>query len=74
LLKFHGVYEHFYDNSFVGEKISTHYVVLAYELKLEQNLNLPEDEHSEYNYFSKEEILSSSYVHRYVKNYFKEGN
>ncbi len=74
LLKFHGIYEHFYENSFVDKNISTHYVVLVYELKLQQNLDLPEDEHDEYNYFSKEEILNSSYIHTYVKNYFKEGN
>jgi len=73
-LKFHGIYEHFYDNSFVDENISTHYVVLAYKLKLEQNLNLLNIEHCAYNYYSKEEILNSSYVHTYVKNYFKEGN
>jgi len=73
-LKFHGNYEHFYNNSFVDEHISTHYIVLAYELNLKQDLDLPQDEHSEYNYFSKEEILKSSYVHAYVKDYFKEEN
>ena len=27
---FYGVFEHFYDNSFISSKISTHYIVLAY--------------------------------------------
>lgn len=74
MLKFHGIFEHFYDDSFADENISTHYVVLAYRLKLTQELELPTSEHSEYNYFSKEELLENSYVHEHVKDYFKQGN
>ena len=73
MLKFHGIFEHFYDDSFVDEKISTHYVVLAYRLKLTQELDLPTNEHNEYNYFSKEELMENSYIHTYVKDYFKQG-
>jgi len=74
MLKLHGIYEHFYKNSFVGANISTHYVVLAYKFKVNQNLDLPTIEHSEYNYFSSKEILENNHIHTYVKNYFKEGN
>ena len=72
MLQFHGIYEHFYDDSFVEDAISTHYVVLAYRFKMDSKVSLPIDEHSEYCYFSKAEILEHSNVHPYVKNYFKE--
>lgn len=72
MLEFHGVYEHFYDDSFLDDTISTHYVVLAYRLKIDSELSLPEAEHGEYRYFSKEELLENNHVHIYVKNYFKE--
>lgn len=73
-LEFLGVFEHFYDDSFPSDKISTHYIVLAYLLHLDQEVDLPMVEHNEYRYFLKEEILKSSYVHTYVKDYFKEEN
>ncbi|HBM36358.1 MULTISPECIES: GDP-mannose mannosyl hydrolase [unclassified Sulfuricurvum] len=71
MLVFHGVYEHFYDDSFFEDTISTHYVVLVYRLKINHELTLPQKEHTEYRYFSKEELLENSNVHAYVKNYFK---
>ena len=71
-LKFHGVYEHFYSDSFVDENISTHYIILAYELERQQKLDLPKNEHSEYKYFSYEEIMQDSTVHKYVKDYLKK--
>lgn len=71
MLQFHGIYEHFYENSFVDDAISTHYVVLAYHLKISSNISLPTNEHNEYHYFSKEELLEHNNVHPYVKNYFK---
>lgn len=74
MLKFQGIYEHFYDNSFVDDAISTHYVVLAYHLKMISNISLPTQEHSEYRYFSKDELLEHNDVHPYVKNYFKGTN
>jgi len=74
MLQFHGIYEHFYDNSFVDDTISTHYVVLAYHLKISSNVSLPTDEHSEYRYFSKDELLEHNDIHPYVKNYFKGTN
>lgn len=74
MLQFHGIYEHFYNNSFVDDAISTHYVVLAYHLKMISNISLPTDEHSAYRFFSKDELLEHNDVHPYVKNYFKGTN
>jgi len=71
--KFLGVYEHFYHNSFISEKVSTHYIVLAYKLKLINSLNnLPKDQHFNYKWFSRQELLESKEVHYYTKLYFKE--
>lgn len=72
ILEFHGIYEHFYENSFVDDTISTHYVVLVYYLRLNKDLVLPDTEHSAYRYFSKDEILNNSDVHKYIKDYFEE--
>ncbi|KIM09171.1 MAG: GDP-mannose mannosyl hydrolase [Sulfurovum sp. PC08-66] len=70
-ISFLGVFEHFYNESFVGEEISTHYVVLAYKLSIHQTEELPTDEHHAYHYFSKQELLDDSDVHPYVKDYFR---
>lgn len=72
MLLFHGVYEHFYDDSFVDEAVSTHYIVLAYRLKIEDELTLPSEQHSEYRFFPRNEILERDDIHPYTKDYFKE--
>ena len=69
---FKGVYQHFYQDSFVADSISTHYVVLAYELLVDtNNLNLTQQQHNAYIWMNVEELLSDSYVHQYTKGYFK---
>jgi len=85
-LKFIGIFEHFYDDSIFGDDISTHYINLAYLLDFDtiQNKpltpyhlsltpkNLPKDQHSEYKWFSVDEIMQRDDIHKYVKDYFKE--
>jgi len=69
--KFIGVFEHFYDDG-IYEDISTHYINLAYELNVDNEmLNLPTDQHNEYQWFSIKELLESKQVHKYVKDYFR---
>ena len=68
--RFIGVFEHFYDDS-IYQDVSSHYVNLAYEIEIEVTLNLPTEQHSEYRWFSIDELLISKQVHKYVKNYFK---
>ena len=68
---FLGVFEHFYDDSVFGDEISTHYINLAYELKINDLKEILKAQHSEYIWLSKEEILTRDNVHKYVKNYFK---
>lgn len=71
--KFIGVFEHFYDDSFVDNNISTHYVNLAYEIELFHMQDLPKFQHSEYVWLTLDELLNSNEVHKYVKDYFKIG-
>ena len=68
--KFIGIFEHFYDDS-VYENVSTHYVNLAYEYEVKEVLNLPTEQHNEYQWFFIDELLESKQVHKYVKDYFK---
>lgn len=67
----HGVYQHFYDDSFIEPSVSTHYIALAYNLTVDIDIdNLPHDQHLSYKWFSKDELMNSEKVHFYTKNYF----
>jgi colanic acid biosynthesis protein WcaH len=68
---FIGVFEHFYDDS-IYQDVSTHYVNLAYEIEIEEVLNLPTEQHNEYQWLTIDELLESKQVHKYVKNYYKD--
>ena len=67
---FIGVFEHFYDDS-IYQDVSTHYINLAYEIEIEETLNLPNEQHNEYQWLTIDELLESKQVHKYVKDYFK---
>ena len=69
-LGFIGIFEHFYDDS-VYQDVSTHYINLAYEIEIEETLNLPTEQHNEYQWLTIDELLKSKQVHKYVKDYFK---
>jgi colanic acid biosynthesis protein WcaH len=70
--KFLGIFEHFYEDSFFEENISTHYVNLAYLVEFDSITdNLPLKQHSEYIWLNKDKILNRNDVHKYVKDYFK---
>lgn len=69
--KFIGVYEHFYKDSFYDVMTPTHYVVLAYSIELGCDVNsFSVAQHSKYKWFDIIELLASSDVHQYTKNYF----
>jgi colanic acid biosynthesis protein WcaH len=68
--KFIGVFEHFYDDS-IYKNVSTHFVNIAYEYEVKEISDLPTEQHSEYQWFSIDELLESKQVHKYVKDYFK---
>ena len=70
--KFIDVFEHFYDDG-IYKDVSTHYINLAYEVDINNEmLNLPTEQHNEYQWLSIDEILSSKQVHKYVKDYFRK--
>jgi colanic acid biosynthesis protein WcaH len=70
--RFLGVFEHLYPNNFTErEEFTTHYIVLAYEVRMGgASLNLPDDQHSEYKWLSKESLDGELNVHAYVRVYF----
>jgi colanic acid biosynthesis protein WcaH len=70
--KFVGVFDHFYADS-IFNNISIHYVNLAYECEVEKVdlMALPKEQHSEYKWFSKVDLMESEQVHQNVKNYFQ---
>ncbi|GAP14123.1 ADP-ribose pyrophosphatase [Longilinea arvoryzae] len=70
--KFMGVYQHFYADNFSGRAgISTHYVVLGVELRLAQALlEKPLAQHSDWRWWSVEDLLISPEVHPNTRAYF----
>ncbi len=68
---FVGVFEHLYPDNFTGDpRFGTHYVVLAYLIEAgAEQLQLPEDQHSDYAWLTEEEMLRRDDVHDYSKAY-----
>jgi colanic acid biosynthesis protein WcaH len=68
-----GVFEHFYEDCVFDNEISTHYVVLGYKIVLDIIIDeLPDSQHQQYIWLSKEELLKHSNVHLHSKWYFSE--
>ena len=73
LARLRGVYEHFYDTDFTGDRSApTHYVTLAYDLPREPGLDLPQGEqHQQWAWMSVDALLGDPAVHRWTKAYFE---
>jgi colanic acid biosynthesis protein WcaH len=71
--RFVGVFQHFYrTNRFGDPRYGTHYVVLAYELRLGHRPPIVLDaQHSHFEWMDEGELLSASDVHEYTKAYFR---
>ena len=67
--QFLGVFEHFYDNSFFGDGINTHYVTATYLVQVDSiELNiLPKCQHDKYRWVSLDELERDDSVHFYSK-------
>ena len=67
-------YEHIYEDNFAGEPgIGTHYIVLAYEVRLASTPEtLPRGQHNGYRWLTPVELLADPQVHQNTKNYFNE--
>lgn len=71
---FYGVWEHFYDsNAGRVAGFGTHYVVLAYQLTLNEDaLCLPlAEQHQRYRWILPEMILRQADIHYHTRSYFK---
>lgn len=66
-----GLYEHFYDDSAMGDDVSTHYVVNAFVIELKESVAaLPVAQHSDYQWLTEGELLAAEDVHNHSKWYF----
>jgi colanic acid biosynthesis protein WcaH len=72
-----GPYDHFYTDSIFGESVSTHYVAIAYHMKLtaatEEQIELqqlPVAQHHLYQWLSPEALLGLPSAHKHTKAYF----
>lgn len=70
--KFLGHFEHFYGTNFFKDRgYGTHYVVLAYELRLKTDISIVLGKgHSEILWLSESELRKRSDVNKYVKDFF----
>lgn len=68
-----GPFTHLYDDNVFGDDFGTHYVVLAYRLRIQSQLvNLPMyEQHSKYQWLTKHELITSESVHLHTKWYFQ---
>lgn len=69
--KFLGVFEHFYDDCVFGDDVSTHYVVLAYTLILNNEISVPIKQHEIFKWILKNNINQENLTHYFTKNYFE---
>lgn len=81
-----GPYDHFYDDCVFSvdavsadaddNSVSTHYVAIAYVLKLEHELtDLPLNiQHAQYQWLDVDALLAAEHVHVHSKNYFIDIN
>jgi colanic acid biosynthesis protein WcaH len=67
--KFYGLYEHFYNDNVFDDTFSTHYIVLAHEIYIE-NIPITNNQHSTYKWFSIKSLINDENVYSYTKNYF----
>lgn len=71
--KFLGPYEHFYRDYVFGDDVTTHYVVLGYEIIVDIDiLALPNEQHNAYKWFTKDELLACNEVHLHSKWYLSK--
>jgi colanic acid biosynthesis protein WcaH len=83
--QFLGVFEHFYETNFADVSgVGTHYVVLAYEMRLQSLLTPPEhlvspaeaeqrEQHGQFRWFTRDEISKWPDVHLNTQRYFPAG-
>ena len=68
-----GAYDHIYEDNFLNVKgINTHYVVLAFVIALQQEIEVKSDEqHTELKWWKIDKLLQDQTVHQNTKVYFR---
>jgi len=68
-----GAYDHIYDDNFLNiNGINTHYVVLAFTITLQKEIEVkPDDQHSDLKWWEIDNLLEEPTVHQNTKVYFK---
>lgn len=68
-----GAYDHIYEDNFLNVKgINTHYVVLAFVIDLQQEIEVKSDEqHTELKWWEVDKLLQDQTVHQNTKVYFR---
>jgi colanic acid biosynthesis protein WcaH len=68
-----GAYDHIYEDNFLNVKgINTHYVVLAFVIALQQEIEVKSDEqHTELKWWGIDKLLQDQTVHQNTKVYFR---
>ena len=69
--RLHLIGEHFYKNSFISPKISTHYITLSYKVRIKKQLIPSLGQHRKWHWLTSKEILSHPRVHPFTKQYFR---
>lgn len=67
-----GVYDHIYEDNYLGRPgINTHYICLAFEYKLKNNLEIKKDsQHSQMKWWEITDLINNPDVHANTKRYF----
>jgi len=68
-----GAYDHIYDDNFLNiNGINTHYVVLAFTITLQKEIEVkPDNQHSDLKWWGIDNLLEEQTVHQNTKVYFK---
>ena len=68
-----GAYDHIYEDNFLNVKgINTHYVVLAFVIALQHEIEVKSDEqHTELKWWEVDKLLQDQTVHQNTKVYFR---
>ncbi|WP_179997132.1 GDP-mannose mannosyl hydrolase [Acinetobacter sp. YH16050] len=72
--KFLGVFEHFYDDCVFGDDVSTHYIVLGYNITIEDKkndnfLNL-DKQHTSFIWVNDKRVFLKKNIHKNILYYF----
>jgi colanic acid biosynthesis protein WcaH len=69
-----GTFDHLYDENFFGlADVTTHYVTIAYQVDISDDLELlPDEQHERFAWWDRDALLASSEVHEHTKLYFRK--